>query len=435
MTCPEQPEDYLLYLDANNLYGWAMSQSLPYKDIKFDNQTSVETVLGTADDSETGYIIECDLVFPPELHDKFKEYPPCPENICPEVEWLSDFQKQLLDDKNMKAPTCEKLIPHLFEHKNYCIHYRNLKFVVDLGVKIGAVHNIISFKQKAWLKEYIDFNTTKRKEAKNDFEKDFFKLMNNAVFGKTMENVRNRMSLHMTTDNANAIKWFSKINLKDCKEIDGLYLIEMYKQEIVYDKPIYVGTSILDLSKLCMMEFHYNTIHKEFEGKYNLIYSDTDSMVYRIEHPDIYTWISQNKHHFDLSDALRPDLKDNTNKKVLGKFKDELHSVPMREFIALNPKVYSMNHLSRDKFNNMVMKNCKKCKGVSKSVVKNEITHQDYVTVKTTSKSIKRDVVGIRSFNHQLYTYKQSKTALTAYYDKMVMVNNNDCLPFGYKPN
>ena len=77
-------------------------------------------------------------------------------------------------------------MPHLMEHKNYCIHYRNLKFVADLGVKIGAVHNIISFKQKQWLKEYIGFNTTKRKEAKNDFEKDFFKLMNNSVFGKTM---------------------------------------------------------------------------------------------------------------------------------------------------------------------------------------------------------------------------------------------------------
>ena len=84
--------------------------------------------------------------------------------------------------------------------------------------------------------------------------------MNNAVFGKTMENVRNRMSLHMTVNNDNAIKWFSKINLKDCKEIEGLYLIEMYKQEIIYDKPIYVGTSVLDLSKLCMMDFHYNTI-------------------------------------------------------------------------------------------------------------------------------------------------------------------------------
>ena len=104
-----------------------------------------------------------------------------------------------------------------------------MRFVEKLGVKIGTIHNVISFNQP-WLKEYIDFNTEKRSKAKNEFEKDFFKLMNNAVFGKTMENVKNRMDLHMTTNHDNAIKWFSKINLKDCKTIDGLYLIEMYEK-------------------------------------------------------------------------------------------------------------------------------------------------------------------------------------------------------------
>ena len=112
--------------------------------------------------------------------------------------------------------------------------------------------------------------------------------MNNSVFGKTMENVKNRMQLHLTTNNDNAIKWFSKVNLKDCKYNHGLYMIEMYKQEIVYDKPIYVGTGILDLSKLCMMEFHYDVIHENFKDNYNLIYSDTDSLVYSI-HITIYT--------------------------------------------------------------------------------------------------------------------------------------------------
>ena len=149
------------------------------------------------------------------------------------------------------------------------------------------MYNIVSFKQKEWLKEYIDFNTVKRTKAKNDFEKDFFKLMNNAVFGKTMENVKNRMNLHLTTCDDNAVKWFSKFNYKNCNEIDGLYLIEMYKTEIIYDKPMYVGTSVLDLSKLCMMEFHYNVIHEQFEGKYILLYSDTDSLIYDIRDKDI----------------------------------------------------------------------------------------------------------------------------------------------------
>ena len=128
--------------------------------------------------------------------------------------------------------------------------------------------------------------------------------------------------------------------MKNAKFFSGLYLIEMFKEEIVYDKPLYVGASILDLSKVCMMEFHYGVVEKEFKNKYDLIYSDTDSMVYNFKHHDIYDWIKNNKNYFDLSESLRPDLKDNTNKKVLGKFEDENNSLLITEFLALNPKVY-----------------------------------------------------------------------------------------------
>ncbi|MFM7989320.1 MAG: hypothetical protein ACKPKO_59400 [Candidatus Fonsibacter sp.] len=139
--------------------------------------------------------------------------------------------------------------------------------------------------------------------------------MNNSVFGKTMENVKNRMELELTTDNERAIKWFSKLHMKYNKFCNGLHMIDMYKKKIVYDKPMYVGTYILDQSKLCMMDFHYNTIHNNFEGRYNLLYSDTDSVVYSIKHDDIYEWIKQNKQYFDMSDSTRPELKDNTHKK------------------------------------------------------------------------------------------------------------------------
>ena len=421
-----KPENYLMYWDANNLYGWAMSQYLPYKNISLNSEIDIDTILKTDDNSKYGYIVECDLEFPQEIHDKLKEFPPCPESIAPTKEMLSEFQKKMAEKNNVKVGSCSKLVPHLMKHEKYCIHYRNLKFVKELGVEITKVHNVVQFKQKPWLKKYIDFNTNKRKEAKNEFEKDFFKLMNNAVFGKTMENVKNRIQLHLTTDETNAVKWFSKINFKTSKNFDNLHLIEMYKQEIVYDKPIYVGTSILDLSKLHMMNFHYNVINKEFEGKHNLIYSDTDSFVYNIEHPDIYKWVSDNGNFFDLSDSLNTEIKDDTNKKVLGMFKDELCSLPMKEFIALNPKVYSFES---------VHENCKKLKGVSKVVVKKEITHGDYNKVLETGESIKRDIVGIRSFEHQLYTVKTNKTALTAYYDKFYMTDKDTCSPYGYYKN
>ena len=168
-----------------------------------------------------------------------------------------------------------------------------------------------------------------------------------------------------------------------------------------------------------------------------MLYQDTDSLVYKIENDDIYDWIQHNKHYFDLSDSLRPDLKDDGNKKVLGKFKDEMNSLLIKEFTALNPKVYSIIHEHFDKNKIQIDNNynTKKLKGVSKAVVKNNIKHTDYVEVLKTNIPISRDVVGIRSFGHEIYTYKQNKVALTSYYDKMFMSDGNTCTPFGYYKN
>ena len=125
--------------------------------------------------------------------------------------------------------------------------------------------------------------------------------MNNSVVGKTMENVRNRMNLHLTTDHANAVKWFNKVEFKHNTHASGLYMIETYKTKIVYDKPVYVGCTVLDLSKLHMMDLHYNLMEPTFGEKAKIVYSDTDSFVYEIEHPNVYDWIGQNKTWFDLS--------------------------------------------------------------------------------------------------------------------------------------
>ena len=203
---------------------------LPYDEIKIDNNINIDDVLKTDDDNKIGYIVECDLHIPKDIHNKLKQYPPAPEILIPDNKLMSDYQLDLQKKLNIKSKS-EKLVPHLMDHNNYCIHYRNLKYLISLGVVIKKVHNIVSFKQKQWLKPYIEFNTEMRKVAKNEFEKDFFKLMNNAVFGKTMENVKNRVNIHATTSDKNAIKWFSKVNLKNAKYFSGLYLIEMYNKE------------------------------------------------------------------------------------------------------------------------------------------------------------------------------------------------------------
>ena len=150
---PTKPESYLMYWDANNLYGWAMCQYLPYKNLRLNTEVSIDQVLETADDSDVGYIIECDLNAPQEIHELLKQFSPCPENMAPTEAMLSEYQRTIAKQNNVKIGTCKKLVPHLMDKLKYCIHYRNLKFVEKLGFKI-KVHNIVSFDQKAWMKPY-----------------------------------------------------------------------------------------------------------------------------------------------------------------------------------------------------------------------------------------------------------------------------------------
>jgi hypothetical protein len=282
------------------------------------------------------------------------------------------------------------------------------------------------------MESYIEGNNKLRTKAKNDFEKDFFKLMNNAVFGKTMQNVRNQMNLHLTTDSKNAIKWFSKCSFKNNTYANGLYLIETHKEKIVYDKPVYVGCAILDLSKLKMLEFHYNVIDKQFGNKAKLIYSDTDSFVYEIEHDDIYEWQKQNEDEwFDLSDSKRPDLKSDKNKKKLGFFKDELHSQILTEWISLNPKCYAYRYQALAKNNKILEK--KKAKGVSHVIVEKTLPFKTYKKTLETDETVRREITSIRSFNQELFSTSSYKDCLTSYYDKMKMINNIECEPFGFQ--
>ena len=167
-----KPTRYLQYLDANNLYDWAMSQTLPtggFQWIKCNGDPN-KLVKRMASKKDYGYLLEVDVSYPKELHDLHNDLP----FMC----------------TNMKINGVEKLIPNLYYKQKYIIHIRALKQALDHGLVLEHIHRCIEFKQSPWMKEYIDFNTRLRTSAKNDFKKDFYKLMNNSVFGKTMENIR-----------------------------------------------------------------------------------------------------------------------------------------------------------------------------------------------------------------------------------------------------
>ena len=193
---------YLTYLDANNLYGWAMLQSLPTGDYQWVEewfQWNESKIKALDPEGPTGYMFEVDLEYPVELHDMHNDYPLAPERFAVREEMLSDYSKELLKKLGLKIGDVQKLIPNLMDKECYVVHYRTLQLYLSLGLKLKKVHRVLQFRQEKWMSKYIEKNTYLRGKAKNEFEKAFYKLMNNAVFGKTLENVRNRIDFKFVT--------------------------------------------------------------------------------------------------------------------------------------------------------------------------------------------------------------------------------------------
>ena len=183
-----------IYADATNLYGHSMSQFLPYDEIKFEKDICLEEILNTPDDNEIGYFLEVNLKYSDDIKQKTKHFPFCPEIKKIDPNKYNEYMKSIKPENYTKS---KKLICDWTDKKKYLIHYRTLKFYIRHGMIVEKLHEIISFKQSRWMEKYTSFNTQKRNRAKNDFEKDFFKLLNNAAFGKILENVRNRLGLEL----------------------------------------------------------------------------------------------------------------------------------------------------------------------------------------------------------------------------------------------
>jgi hypothetical protein len=428
---------FIAYLDANSLYGWAMIQSLATGDFKWEKpeEFNEEIILKLLDDAKTGYIFDVDLEYPQDLHDKHNDYPLAADRVCVQFDQLSDHSKNVLEILGSKHHATEKLVPNLMDKENYVIHYRNLKLYLELGLKLKKINKVISFSQSPWLKKYIDFNTNKRKEAKDDFEKDMFKLMNNAVFGKTMENVRKRIRYELVNDKKRYQKLVNDVTFKDCDIIsDNLVGISRSKTTVVLDKPIIVGFSVLELSKVLMYDFHYNVMKKRYGENLKLLFTDTDSLCYEIQTDDFYSDIKDQSDLYDFSEYPKSHmLYSDVNKKVIGKFKDETNSVPIREFVGLRSKMYSFKLYDNEK---QKMIESKKAKGIKKNVVKREIAFDDYYRslMGETKENIQQmtSFNCIRSIKHEVYSLTINKIGLCAHDDKRYLIDNINTYAHGH---
>ena len=278
---------YIQYLDGNNLYGAAMSKKLPINEFKWMNDISRidKKFIKSYDkkNSDKGYILEVDVDYPSKLHRLHSDMPFLPER--------------------MKIDKAQNLVCNLHDKKKYVVHISILKQALNYGLKLKKVHRVIEFNQEAWLKKYIDMNTESRKKASNDFEKDFFKLMNNAVFGKTMENVRKHRDIKLVKTDHKRNKLVSEPNYHTMNLIaENLSIIEMKKVKVKMNKPIYLGLSILEISKIIMHEFWYDYAKKKYRDMVKLCYMDTGSLIMNIKTNDFYKDIAQDlEERFDTS--------------------------------------------------------------------------------------------------------------------------------------
>jgi len=408
-----QPEKYLLYLDANNLYGHSMSEALPYGDYQWMSEwefVSFEQCISRipANDNK-GYIVEVDLEIPPKLHSKFEDFTICPERL------------RTSNKKNVPP----KLIATLHKKEHYVTHYRYLQVLLKNGFKLTKIHRGISFFQTPWLKQYIDLNTERRKAAKSEFEKNFFKLMNNSVYGKMLENARD---FHLVYKPHLIQRWINKPNFI-LNSKTNLMLIEMARTKIKFDKNIIAGMTVLEVSKTVMVNFHFDVMKNIFPepGDLILVYTDTDSFIYEIKtnNRDLYEILKENKEHFDFSDyPIDHPCFSNENKKKLGKFKDEANGRIMEEYVGLKSKMYAYKfhrHNEEDAI--------KKAKGVKSNIISTELTFENYLSV-LNGEQIFVNQFNIQSKYHTIYTQCQRKLALSGLDDKRyITMNGIDTLP------
>jgi hypothetical protein len=413
LSCTK-PQEKIHYIDANNLYGHAQMSLLPYDRFKwvdkeiFDNidwkQINTET--------KTGYLLEVDLKYPPNLHKSHSNFPLAPENIEVDYKNLSPFaKKSLLRSTNSKKYNDIKLSATFHDRKNYVLHFKNLKLYLNLGMILTRVHRVLSFRQKSFIAPFIELCTKERQKATTKFEQDQFKKVANSTYGKTIQNVRNYSIVKLHTTKNSLLKAISHHTFKNFVILDdNLVQTNHFKPVICHDRPIAVGMSILELSKHTMFSFFYNVLtDKNF--KIDLGFSDTDSFLFKTDNSKAYE-----KKMMSLMDFSNypPDHKlyNISNKAKLGYFKDELGGkLSVKEFVGLRAKCYSMNMKNLITSENVEKKVCKglgriaidkrlKFRHYKKCLYEYIDKRYDFCTIKSTKQNVKTVRINKKAISH-----------------------------------
>ena len=410
---PSKATTFGAFFDVTSLYAGTMQKMMPIGNYKWNTALTLQQILDTPADADVGFFVEVDLLYPKELHDTHNGLPLAPEKRQIMPQWLSAYAKSF----GLKPNKVPKLIETLFDKKNYVCHYENLKFYVKHGLVVEKLHRVCEFNQSKWLGVYIEKNTIMRKQAENDFEKNFFKLMSNACFGKTMENLRKRSKIAFVGNVQQAESMIQKPSFKSFNIVnENLVSVSFKSSSVLWDKPTPVGASILDLSKLSLYKFHYEQMVPRYSAaKLKLAYKDTDSLLYCVETENLYQDMASFKHLLDLSDYPKDHfLYDPTNKKVPLTMTDELQGKVLREVVCLRSKLYSIDFVGGKK---------QSAKGVAKSV-KKTLHHDLFKKCLLSKEQVTKTMFQLKSVNHQIVVNSVEKIALSAFDDKRYILND-----------
>jgi hypothetical protein len=471
---PNLPHVELLYVDVNNLYGHALTKPLPKCDFRWEedgeavlrfikNKVMQESDSTWWEREERGYVLEVDIVIPDALHDALDDLPLAPERVAPCSEFLTDWMHQQwarVQSSSSSSPTkfrsTEKLLLTHVPKKNYVIHFALLQYFLRLGAEVSTVHRCMSFQQERIFQSFIDFNSKKRAESDNEFEKDYYKLKNNSLYGKTVEDVRKRRDIRLCNGEEKLVRYTSKATFYAARKFaTGVVGVQLLKETILLNKPVYIGMSVLDISKLEMYELRYTHLKMYanlFGGDIHVVGGDTDSLILEVVNINLETQL--------LPQMVRDELLDTSNydrshilysekcKARLGCIKDESKGRAYAEILLVRAKCYSILFLTDVASSSSPLVGHKRCKGIQRSVVATKIAHSDYVTVYESSlpsSSTDHEItfspppptkdVTVRRFGchlHQVKTVKERKRALVMFDDKRGWVSANCSMAYGH---
>jgi hypothetical protein len=432
---PSKPTKHILYLDANNLYGKAMMEPLPVGGFCWMERSELDLarILKIKTSASEGCILDCDLEYPSSLHEHHIDFPLAPHKHSVRRQELSKFAREICAKHNLKGSVgSEKLMATFLPRKNYVLHYRNLQLYVKLGLKVTRIHRAVKFTQRPIISEYIQTNSQRRAESTNNFDSDYYKLLSNSLFGKTIERPEKRCRVVLTDSAAQHEKLVGSPCYKSSKIInEQLVGVTMGYAEVEVKKPFYIGMTILELAKRWMYRFHYLVMKPHFGSHIQLLYTDTDSLLYEITSNSLIPAFQKLSQHFDFSNypPTHP-LFDASRTRLPGLFKDEAAGKTVTEFVGLRAKMYAYTVVDHEC--GKVQEN-KAAKGVKASVIKQSLTHNDYKNCLFNSAQYEHEFHQITSKSHSVTTAHKTKISLSPFDDKRFLLNAVDSVPYGHE--